>query len=135
MATLVCRPANLDDAELASDVITASYPELPEDPVLKHYFWAHPRSKWRTARYIAEADGEPVAFISWTHGPWDQLSAHNSYVEVYLDRDHLKSDLPESLWKWVTADALADGAVVLEAQVVEDEIEMIEALERCGYER
>jgi GNAT superfamily N-acetyltransferase len=134
MATLVCRPAKLEDADLASDIITASYPELPKDPVLKRYFWAHPRSEWRTARYIAEVDGAPVAFVSWTHGPWDQVSERNSYVEVYLDRDRLKSDLPGSLWEWVTTDALADGAVVLEAQVVEDETEMIEALGRSGYE-
>src|SRR5450759_1759217 len=135
MATLVCRPANLEDAELASDVITASYPELPEDPVLKHYFWAHPRSEWQTARYIAEVDGEPVAFVSWTHGPGEQVSARNGYVEVYRDRARLGSDLSAALWEWVTTDALSGGALVLEAQVVEDETEMIEALGRSGYER
>jgi len=58
MASLVCRPAALEDAELASDLITASYPELPEDPVLKRYLWAHPRTEWRTARFIAELDEE-----------------------------------------------------------------------------
>lgn len=135
MATLLCRPAGLDDAELASDLITASYPELPEDPKLKHYFWAHPRSEWRTARFIAEVDGDPVAFVSWTHAPWDHLAARNCYVEVYLDQARLGSDLAGSLWEWVTTDALADGALVLEAQVVEDEAEMIEALGRLGYER
>jgi len=131
----VCRPAEIEDAELASDLITTSYPELPEDPKLKRYFWAHPRSGWRTARYIAEAIGEPVAFVSWTHGPWEQVAARNAYVEVYLDPAHLGSDLPVALWEWVAADALADGAMILEAQVVEDEPEMIEALESVGFQR
>jgi GNAT superfamily N-acetyltransferase len=135
MANFVCRPAGLEDAELASDLITNSYPELPEDPKLKRYFWGHPRSGWRTGRYIAEVKGQPVAFVSWTHGPWEQVAARNAYVEVYLDPAHLGSDLPLALWEWAAADALADGAMVLEAQVVEDEPEMIEALERAGFER
>ncbi|HXC79615.1 MAG TPA: GNAT family N-acetyltransferase [Candidatus Acidoferrum sp.] len=135
MAAFVCRPAEIEDAELASDLITNSYPELPEDPKLKRYFWAHPRSGWSTARYIAEAKGEPVAFVTWTHGPWEQVSARNAYVEVYLDPAQLGSDLPVALWEWVAADALADGAMVLEAQVVEDEPVMIEALKRVGFER
>jgi GNAT superfamily N-acetyltransferase len=134
MATFVCRPAGLEDAELASDLITASYPELPEDPKVKRYFWAHPRSEWRTARFIAEVDGEPVALVGWTHAPWDKASPRNSYVEVYLDKARLASELPESLWGWVTTDALAEGALVLETQVVDAELEMIEALGRLGYE-
>lgn len=134
MAPLVCRPAKLEDAELASDLITASYPELPEDPVLKQYFWAHPRAEWRTARFIAELDGEPVALLGWTHAPWDQLPDRNSYVEVYLDRAKLAVELAASLYERVATEAQADGALVLEVQVVEDETEMIEALGRSGYE-
>jgi GNAT superfamily N-acetyltransferase len=135
MASFECRPAQIDDAELASDLITNSYPELPDDPKLKRYFWTHPRSGWRTGRHIAEVNGEPVALVTWTHGPWDQVEARNAYVEVYLDPAQLSSDLPVALWEWVAASALADGAMVLEAQVVEDELEMIEALERAGFER
>jgi len=135
MATFVCRPAGLEDAELASDLITASYPELPEDPKLKRYFWEHPRSEWRTARLIAEIDGEPVALIGWTHGPWEHVPARNCYVGVYLERARIGIELAISLWQRVVADAQADGALVLEAQVVENEPEMIEALGRLGFER
>src|SRR5438309_11063921 len=135
MPTLVCRPAGLEDAELASDLITASYPELPEDPVLKRYFWTHPRAEWRTGRCIAELDGEAIALAGWTHGPWEQVPARNCYVEVYLDRARLDVELAISLWERVVAEAQADGALVLEAQVVEDETEMIAALERVGFER
>src|SRR5712691_8142007 len=135
MPTLVCRPAGLEDAELASDLITASYPELPEDPVLKRYFWAHPRAEWRTGRFIAELDGEPVALIGWTHGPWVHVPARNCYVEVYLDQAKLGVELAVTLFERVAADAESDGAEVLEAQVVEDESEMIEALDRVGFER
>ena len=135
MADLTYRPALLEDAELASDLITACYPELPEDPVLKQYFWAHPRAEWRTARFIAELDGEPVALLGWTHAPWEQLPDRNSYVEVYLDRARLEVELAMSLFERVATEAQADGALVLETQLVEDEAEMIVAVDRLGYER
>jgi RimJ/RimL family protein N-acetyltransferase len=135
MANFVCRPAGLEDAELASDLVTASYPELPEDPKVKQYSWAHPGRGLRNVRFIAEVDGVPVALLVWTHAPWEVVSARNAYVGVYLDQARLSSDLPVSLWEWLTAAALADGALVLEAQVVEDEAEMIEALQRIGFER
>src|SRR6267142_5948231 len=107
MAKPMCRPAGLDDAELASDLITASYPDLPEDPVLKRYFWKHPRAGWRTARFVAELHGQPVALLGWTHGPWEQAPERNCYVEVYLDRARLKSDMPTSLWEWIAREAQA----------------------------
>src|SRR5258708_11380730 len=110
MTNLVFRPAGLDDAELAADLITASYPELPEDPVLKRYFWAHPRAEWRTARFIVELDGEPVALVGWTHGPWEDFPARDCYVEVYLQRGRLGNDLLMNLWERVTTQAHADGA-------------------------
>ena len=135
MANFVCRPATLEDAELASDLVTASYPELPEDPKVKQYVWAHPGKGLRTVRFIAEVDGAPVALLVWTHAPWEDVSARNAYVGVYLDQARLGSDLLVSLWEWLTGAALADGARVLEAQVVEDEAEMIEALQRIGFER
>jgi RimJ/RimL family protein N-acetyltransferase len=135
MANFVCRPAGLEDAELASDLITASYPELPEDPKVKQYDWAHPRRGLKTTRFIAEVDGEPAALLDWTHGPWEDVLARNAYLGVYLDQARLGSDLAVPLWEWLTAAAFADGALVLEAQVVEDEAEMIEALQRVGFER
>lgn len=135
MATIVYRPAALEDAELASDLITASYPELPEDPKVKHYAWAHPGSGLLNCRFIAEVDGEPAALLVWTHAPWNDASPRNAYLGVYLDQALLGSELGVPLWEWLTAAAFADGALVLEAQVVEDEAEMIAALQHIGFER
>jgi GNAT superfamily N-acetyltransferase len=134
MASLVLRPANLEDAELASELITGSYPDLPEDPILKRYLWAHPRADWETARFIAELEGVPVAFVTWSHGAWEATPARNCYISVYLDQAKLGVELAMSLFERVALDAATDGALVFETQVVEDEIEMIEALQRLGYE-
>jgi RimJ/RimL family protein N-acetyltransferase len=135
MANLVLRPALLEDAEMASNVMTSAYPELPEDPILTRYSWEHPREGWPAARVIAELDGEPVAFVGWTHGPWEHLPERNCYVEVWLDQSKLEPALLDFLWGWVTNDAQAEGGRLLEAQVVEDEHEMVEALRRLGYQR
>ncbi len=128
------RPATLDDAALASDLMTAAYPELPEDPVLTRYRWEHPRDRWSHGRFIAELDGRPVALVGWSHGPWDQSPEHNCYVEVQLDRAMLAADLLSWLWTWVGRDAQADGARILEAFAVEDEREVLESLRLLGYE-
>lgn len=135
MGTPTYRPATSDDAELAADVMTASYPDLPVDPVLTRYRWEHPRHEWTTRRIIAELDGRPIAVVGWSHGPWEQVPQRHCYVEVWLDKAGLELELLTSMWKWVGADAAADGARILEAYAVEDEPEMLEALDRLGYVR
>lgn len=128
------RPATLDDAELAADLMTAAYPDLPQDPELTRYRWEHPRHGWSTGRFIAELDGKPIAFVGWSHGPWEQSPERHCYVEVWLDRARLELELLASLWKWIAADAEADGCRALEAYAVQDEHEMLEALDLLGYQ-
>jgi RimJ/RimL family protein N-acetyltransferase len=129
------RPASLDDAALAADIMTAAYPELPEDPVLTRYRWEHPRDRWSYGRFIAELRGQPVAYVAWGHGPWDQSPEGNCYVEALLDRERLEPPLLEAIWTLVAREAQADGARILEAYAVEDERDVLEALGRLGYER
>jgi mycothiol synthase len=129
------RPATIDDAELAADVMTASYPDLPEDPVVTRHRWEHPRHKWSTARFLAELHGRPIAFVGWSHGPWERSPERLCHVEVWLDKASLDLDLLSSLWTWVSAAAETEGAHVLEAYAVEDEPEMLAALDRLGYQR
>ena len=131
----VIRPARLEDAEMASDVMTAAYPALPADPVLTRYHWKHPKDEWRTERFIAQVDGEPIALLGWSHGPWDRLPERNCNVEVWLHQAWLEAERLTTLWDWIGTGAQEDGALVLEAQVVEDEREMLEALDRLGYKR
>jgi GNAT superfamily N-acetyltransferase len=135
VSTATFRPATLDDAEVAADVMTASYPDLPEDPVLTRYRWAHPRDEWSTARFVAELDGRPIAYVGWSHRAWDQAAVRLCHVEVSLDKAKLELELLSSLWTWVSAAAEAEGSRLLEGYAVEDEAEMLEALDRLGYER
>jgi mycothiol synthase len=131
----VLRPATLDDAALAADLMTASYPALAQDPVMTRFRWEHPRDGYSVGRFIAALDGQPVAYLEWIHGPWEKLPERHCEVEVYLVQERLDVDLLVFLWGWIAEQAEASGAGMLLAYAVEDEAEMLEALERLGYER
>src|SRR5579859_2779021 len=135
MAEIIYRKATLDDAELAADIMTASYPALARDPAVTRYRWERPRRGFDMARYIAVHDGRPIAFLSWAHGPWAEIPDRHCEVEVWLDRSMPGRDLLQPMWAWIEARALADGPGVLVAYAGEDEPEMLEALAALGYQR
>ena len=129
------RPATPSDAALAADIMTASFPREPQDPVLTARRWEHPRQGWTIGRFIAELDGKPVGFIEWQHGSWDLLPERHCWVEVWLDLAHLDGDVLRHLWRWGADAAIADGARTLNAACGEDEPLMIGVLEELGYHR
>jgi len=129
------RPATIDDAALAADLMTASYPAFPRDPVITRYFWEHPRTGWTIARFIAEIDQRPVAYVASSHAPRDQDQDRQCHVDMALDRAYTEIELLTFLWRWVTDHAAAGGSRVVEAYAVEDEAESLEALTGIGYQR
>jgi GNAT superfamily N-acetyltransferase len=135
MAAVTYRPATLDDAEVASDLMTASYPALPQDPVLVRYRWQNPRLGYEYARFLAQRDAESIAYLGWIHGPWSKLPDRHCEVEVWLDRGALDPSLLTDMWEWIAEDAVAQGSGILLAYCGEDEPEMLDALARLGYER
>jgi RimJ/RimL family protein N-acetyltransferase len=131
----VFREATLDDAPLAADLITASYHLHAQDASVTAYRWERTRRGWSVGRYIAEVEGRPVAYLNWMHGPPDQDPERHCQVDVALDRAHLDVDLLTYLYHWIADEAEATGSLKLEAYAAEDQPEMIEALERTGFER
>src|SRR5579864_438183 len=109
MAEITYREATLKDAELAADIMTASFPALPQDPVITRYRWEQPRRGHSVGRYIAEYDGRPAAFLAWTHGPWEELPDRHCEIEVWLDKSMLDLDLLKPMWSWIEAKAIAEG--------------------------
>ena len=95
------RPATLDDAALAADIMTAAFPREPEDPVMTEERWRHSRADFTFTRFIAEIDGSPAAYLEVAHGPWDQLPERNCYVDVYLDLTYMSKTLLTFLWRWI----------------------------------
>jgi GNAT superfamily N-acetyltransferase len=135
MSAVTYRPATLDDAELASDLMTAAYPSFTHDPLLLRYRWKHPRSGFQSERFIAERDGTPIGFTAWIHGPWSQVPDGHCEIEVWLERKELEVDRLLSMWRWISDRAIAEASRLLLAYAAEDEPEMLESLAQLGFER
>ena len=127
------RPATLDDAELASDLMTASYPAMIHDPVVLRFRWENNRKGYEVGRFIAELEDTPIALLAWFHGPWEKLPDRHCEVEVWLDRAHLDASLLNELWAWIGDAAVAQGTGLLLAYCAEDEPEMLRSLASLGY--
>jgi len=135
MTEVTYRPAELDDAELAADLMTASYPRLAQDPVLNRLRWESPRRGFAYGRFIAERSGKPVAFLAWTHGPWPEVEDGHCEVEVWLERSARDRDLLIEMFAWIGNRAEAEGSRLLMAYCAEDEAEMLDALAALAYRR
>jgi RimJ/RimL family protein N-acetyltransferase len=133
VGSLVFRPAELDDAALAADLMTAAYPSMAQDPVITRFRWESLRSGWSAARFIAELDGKPVGYLEWDHGPVDNDAELNCSVNVWLDKAALDVDRLTAMWLWVAHQAETGGSEILEGYAGEDEPEMLEALARAGF--
>src|SRR5258708_13550961 len=94
MTELTYRPAGLDDAELAADLMTASYPAMAQDPVITRMRWEHPRRGFVYGRFIAEKNGKPIAHLDWVHGPWEQVEDGHCEGCVYLSRPAPDHEIP-----------------------------------------
>ncbi|HKW08216.1 MAG TPA: GNAT family N-acetyltransferase [Candidatus Dormibacteraeota bacterium] len=135
MPGVTYREATLDDAALASDLMTAAYPPMPQDPVTTEFRWRNLRKGFVAGRFIAERDGVPAAFLGWLHGPWHELPDRHCEVEVWLSRDQLDVDLLAAMWTFVEDRAAVEEPHLLLAYAGEDESEMLESLARCGFQR
>jgi RimJ/RimL family protein N-acetyltransferase len=127
------RPASIDDAELASDLMTAAYPAMAHDPVMLRYRWENPRRDYASARFIAEKGERPIAFLSWLHGPWAKLPDRHCEVEVWLDLAEPDHTLLSAMWTWIGDKAVAEGTGLLLAYCGEDEPETLGSLAVLGY--
>jgi len=135
VSAVTYRPATLDDAALASDVMTRAYPALAQDPVLTRYRWERVRSGYEYARFLADRDGEPIAFLGWTHGPWAKLPERHCEVEVWLDQEQHELVLLHAMWSWIEEQAMAEEPGILLAFCGEDEPAMLDSLASLAYKR
>src|SRR2546427_12658318 len=129
MTKPLIRPATLDAAELAADLMTAASPAEPMDPQVTRYRWAHPRAKWTVRRFIAEVEHRQVSYLNFAHGPWEQVPEGHCDVDVSTDEASQTTDLLAAVWEWIGAAAGEDGARALHAYAAEDDPKALEALQ------
>ncbi len=134
MSDISYRPAGIEDAELAADLMTAAFPREPEDPVLTRYRWEHPRGQWTCRQYIASTEIQPVAFLSTAHLDWEKNEDRNIWVEVYLDLAHMDQRRLRAMWEWVEREAVEQGGLILNAGAAEEESVAQAVLAELGYQ-
>ena len=135
MSVVTYTPAALDDATLASDLMTAAYPSLPQDPVVIRYRWANPRLGYVCTRFLAYDDRRPIALMASVHAPWEKLPDRHCEIEVWLDRALHGRDLLDEMYRWIEKEAAREGARLLLTYSGEDEPDVLASLEACGYTR
>lgn len=135
MSEVTYRAATLEDATLASDVMSAASPFLPQDPVLTRFRWENPRLGYVYTRFLAYHGGRAVAVVGSIHAPWEKLPDRHCEVEVWLDRSLHSRDLVDELYGWIEQRAIEQGAWLLLTYCGEDEPEVLGALEGRGYTR
>ncbi|HYM66879.1 MAG TPA: GNAT family N-acetyltransferase [Patescibacteria group bacterium] len=133
--TLTFRAATLDDAALAADLMSRSYPAMEQDPVITRFRWENPRRGYLHGRFIVALDGRDAGFVGWVHGPWEKLPDRHCEIEVWLDRAFLDRKALLEMHRWICDQAIAEGAAVLLEFAGEDEPEMLEVMEAVGFQR
>lgn len=135
MSGVTYRPATIDDAELAADLMVAAFPPFPQDPVITRYRWENPRAGYEYTRHLAYRDGRAIAYLGTIHAPWEEVADRHCEVEVWLDRAVQTESLRRAMYEWIDAVAVAQGAHILFTYCGEDEPEVLAALEHVGYEQ
>jgi GNAT superfamily N-acetyltransferase len=125
------RPAVVQDAAFAADVMTAITPSSPWDPISMEYWWAQPDEFRQFARFVALRDQRPVGFAEFDHATWAVQPERYAFVSGDLlpaDRRALGE-----LMAAMEERATADGARMLRTRANEDDQLRIETILGRGY--
>jgi RimJ/RimL family protein N-acetyltransferase len=130
---MTLRPATLDDAAFAADVLTEAHPDDPEDPQLMRHWWTIVAPDETVERFVASISGAHVGFVARSHQSWAKMPVRFGSVRACLR---------PAAWSAARLDALlgamedrhsADGAQKVTAWAWEDDRAHIGALEKRGY--
>lgn len=127
------RPATLDDARLVSDLETERDPEAPADPVLLRHWWRMADELEHAARFIAERDGEAIAFAGAAHHRWEQDGRRYGTIRVTLRHSEWSDGRFGQLVQRTEGWLRDEGATTSVARVREDFQRDLDALRRRGY--
>jgi RimJ/RimL family protein N-acetyltransferase len=128
------RPAGIEDAALAADLMTAAFPREPEDPIVLRYQWEHPRRDWTHQHFIASIGGTPIAFVSVAHFDWASNPERDVWIDNYMDLEHIDHRRMREVWEWAERSATAEGALILNTAAAEEESVLRDVLGELGYE-
>ncbi|CAN5151368.1 hypothetical protein BH18CHL2_BH18CHL2_05980 [soil metagenome] len=132
VADLDARPATLDDAAVAADVMSALDPDDPVDPLINRYQWKT-APPWPRERFVLEAAGRPVGFAFHAHVPWEEMPERFAFVGAFLAPGDETRDRADAACDLVEGRSREDGASTCSVGVRETQASVLETLSRRGY--
>jgi len=130
---LVLRRATLDDARFAADLVTAVFPDDPEDPVLTRHWWSIEAQERVIERFVALRQGREVGYAKWGHPPWSKMPERYGSVGAELAPELRTADRLAALLGAMEERVLADGARAASCWAWEHDGALIAALDRRGF--
>jgi GNAT superfamily N-acetyltransferase len=128
---LAFRPAGVEDAAFAADVMTAITPSAPWDPVSLGYWWAQPDEFMKFSRFVALRGDRPVGYAQFDHALWAvQPERYASISGALLPASRQALD---ALLAAMEEGAIADGAKILRTRANEDDPLRVETILGRGY--
>ena len=127
------RPASLDDAAFAADLLTAVRPDDPEDPRSYEHYWRNPDEKRVVERFIGEAHAERVAFALHRHAKWEHTPERYGNVAAEVLPAWRTGERLDALLAAMEERSRADGAERFTSWVWEDDALKLGVLEKRGY--
>ena len=130
---LELRPATADDAAFAADLLTAVYPDDPEDPILMRHSWSVNELGNVIERSIVTREGRSVGMTTLRHAPWEQMPERYGRVAAELLPDLRTPARLDALFAHLEGRSRADGTKTFVAWAWENDPEMLALLTARGY--
>jgi GNAT superfamily N-acetyltransferase len=130
---LAFRPATLDDAAFAADVMTALFPRSPWDPVSLRYWWSQPDESMEIARFIVLRGERRIGFAHIDHARWDVQPERYASIWGDLTPAERNGDLLRGFLAAMEERLRADGARTIRVRAEEDDALRIDTILARGY--
>jgi GNAT superfamily N-acetyltransferase len=128
---LAFRPAFVNDATFAADVMTSVTPSSPWDALSLGYWWSQPDEFMKYARFVVLRGGQPVGYAQFDHARWDVQPERYAFLFGDLLPAHRKA--LGALLGATEERAVADGAKILRTRANEDDPVRVAAILGRGY--
>ena len=133
VADLTLRPATLDDAALAADILTERHPDDPHDPLLERHWWSIQDPAATVERFIASAEGASVGYVSRSHESWAKMPERFGRMSCILRPAAWSASRIDALIGAMEERQRADGAQKVTMWAWEDDPAYIGILEQRGF--
>ena len=127
------KPARIEEAQLAADLITAWIPDEPEDPMVLRHSWGLEQPQQVQTRHIIRSHGMPIGFLYSSHAAWDLMPERYAYFEVMIARRDETSTFVHEAAAFIEERLIDDGAEVLTTDVRETDSLAVDVFAERGY--